>query len=296
MLFDIPSSKLKPRHPSKILTSLCAYQGGKSRISKDLVKAIISQCDFNSDTKLYDVCCGSGAVSLEFMNQTSMRPSNITMVDASSWGALWLAIGSGSFDMGLFESNLSKVPDDQRLIKDYLDSISGNPVDDTYEVHMYPIFQAASFGGKQIWRNGSRWKNAVFRPFWEPKPDCVRQSHVNTMQPGKPELLHRMKKIVEACKDIHVIHGDASSILDLDVGSNSIIYIDPPYESTTGYGFELDTRLLLSEICDRFDCPVFVSEAIPLSDDFVELHMQGAKGGVSGNRKEKHREYLSRIK
>lgn len=46
------------------LTISYAYQGGKQRIAKQIVN-IIKQYINDDKTQFYDLCCGSGAVSVE---------------------------------------------------------------------------------------------------------------------------------------------------------------------------------------------------------------------------------------
>ena len=58
----------------------CSYQGGKQRLAKKIVDIIFEQNEINEDTKFYDLCCGSGAITLELINR-GIHPSNITMVD-----------------------------------------------------------------------------------------------------------------------------------------------------------------------------------------------------------------------
>ena len=63
----------------------CAYQGGKQRIAKQIVDVLLS-LDHNENTVFYDLCCGSGAISIELVNR-GIKPSQIVMVDLSSWAA-----------------------------------------------------------------------------------------------------------------------------------------------------------------------------------------------------------------
>lgn len=66
------------------LTIPCAYQGGKQRIAKDIVDIFFKENGINEETKFYDLCCGSGAISIELVNR-GVNPSNIIMVDKSPW-------------------------------------------------------------------------------------------------------------------------------------------------------------------------------------------------------------------
>ncbi|MEG2533815.1 MAG: hypothetical protein RSB04_12485, partial [Gordonibacter sp.] len=150
---------------SHLLRVPCAYQGGKQRVSAQIVDVLLDSAP-GADSRFYDLCCGSGAVSIELVNR-GIDPSRITMLDLSSWGTFWSAIGSGSFKMDAFERILSDLPEDKREVKAHMSALSALPVLDN-EAEIYPVLQAGSFGGKQIWREGSRWANAFFRDYWEP--------------------------------------------------------------------------------------------------------------------------------
>ena len=60
----------------------CAYQGGKQRLAKDIVDIIFNENNISEDTKFYDLCCGSGAISIELINR-GIQPENITMISLS---------------------------------------------------------------------------------------------------------------------------------------------------------------------------------------------------------------------
>ena len=47
------------------LKSPCTFQGGKSRLAPKIVDEISSIVPVDKDTVFYDLCCGSGAISLE---------------------------------------------------------------------------------------------------------------------------------------------------------------------------------------------------------------------------------------
>lgn len=286
-LFDLSPARSK-------LVPPCTYQGGKQRLASQIAGHIAETFGIGKDTRFYDICCGSGAVSLELMSH-GLLPSNTVMLDAGSWGTFWEAIGSGDFSLPEFEERLFRVPDDQRDIKAYLDLLIQGPFDESEVKYLYPIFQASSFGGKQIYHDRDGWHHQGFRPYWEPRPGCVRTSHVNTMQPGKHHLLERVRAIVEHCQGVTGIHGRAETLLGMSIPDHALIYIDPPYSGTEGYAFDLDLADFLSKLSDKHSGPIFVSEGRPLSDDCIELAFCGAKGGISGNRKHKHREFLSRV-
>ena len=85
-----------------ILTSPCSYQGGKQRLAKQIVDIIFEQNVINKETKFYDLCCGSGAITLELINR-GILPSNITMVDKGVFGAFWSSVSNNKFNLKIFE-------------------------------------------------------------------------------------------------------------------------------------------------------------------------------------------------
>ena len=268
----------------------CAYQGGKQRISSQIVN--ILQQNTNSDTVFYDLCCGSGAISIELINR-GVKPSNIIMLDISSWGVFYKAIGDGSFNINKFDNYLSKLPTDKNFIKDYMNNIAKKTIVD--EAELYPILQACSFGGKQIYKKGNSWSNVCFRSYWMPTKDSVRKSPANPMQPSPKELRNRICIIAERMKGITCINDNIMSIVNTPVLKNSIVYIDPPYKNTTNYAFEFNLFCFLDIFKKINDVPVFVSEAVPLNEDAKLLFFGGSNGGISGNRKNKHQEWISKF-
>ena len=58
----------------------CTYQGGKQRVSKEIIDYIFNSVPVNKNTKFFDLCCGSGAITIELLNR-GIKPKNITMLD-----------------------------------------------------------------------------------------------------------------------------------------------------------------------------------------------------------------------
>lgn len=270
----------------------CAYQGGKQRVAAQIVDILLEAAP-SSNSQFYDLCCGSGAVSIELVNR-GVDPSRICMLDISSWGTFWSAIGSGMFNMGTFDRFLSELPDDKRDLKAYISALSALPVGDS-EVELYPVLQACSFGGKQIWRNGDRWVNTCFRDYWQPTETSIRRSPANPMQPSPTELRKRINALVNGMKGVTCLNMDIMSLLSNPLSSNAVVYIDPPYKSTTSYAFGFDVTAFINRFREVNQVPLFVSEGAPLCDNALMLEFGGAKGGISGIRKGKHQEWLSRF-
>ena len=245
----------------------------------------------NDNTKFYDLCCGSGAITIELINR-GVKPNNIIMLDKSSWGAFWQNIGNGNFDIDKFYNYSQKVPREKEKIQNYILELSKQKVDED-ECYVYLLLQASSFGGKQIWNENGEWKNTFFRSYWKPTETSKRRSPVNPMQPMIEELENRIKTISEKCIGINCIHDDIYSVLNMVDNENSVVYIDPPYSGTTRYGFNFNLSDFLSELFNNTLSPILVSEKESISEESVRLNFNGAKGGISGNKKGKNEEWLN---
>lgn len=270
----------------------CAFQGGKQRVAAQIVDFLLEAAP-GPDSLFYDLCCGSAAVSIELVNR-GIESSRILMLDISSWGSFWSAIGSGTFNMDAFDQFLSELPSDKREFKAHMSALAALPVGD-HEAELYPLLQACSFGGKQIWRNGEHWVNACFRDYWEPTATSIRRSPANPMQPSPTELRRRVGALVNGMKGVTCLKMDIMKFLNDPFPSNAVVYVDPPYQSTTGYGFGFDLSSFTNRFREINQAPLFVSEGAPLSNNALMLTFGGANGGISGIRKKKHQEWLSRL-
>lgn len=269
----------------------CSYQGGKQRIAQQIVDELLASAPDNN-TKFYDLCCGSGAISIELVNR-GVAPSNITMLDLSSWATFWKAIGTATFSKELFEEYLIDVPSDKRKVKAHMQAIVSTP-EKWREAEIYPILQAASFGGKQIWRSDNKWENAYFRDYWEPTATSIRRSPANPMQPSPDELRKRVFALAENMQGVTCIRTDILTTLEWEIPANAVVYIDPPYGNTTGYGFQFNVDNFAHQFTEKNKAPLFISEGKQLSSNATQLVFGGAKGGISGSRISKHQEWLNR--
>lgn len=268
----------------------CAYQGGKQRIASQIVSTMLSAAS-GENTMFYDLCCGSGAISIELVNR-GVKPDHIIMLDRSSWGTFWSVIGSGQFDLGFFEGLLAAIPDDKRKVKQFMQKLASLPIQSN-EAELYPVLQACSFGGKQIWKNGNRWNNAFFRDYWEPTPNSIRRSAANPMQPSPSELNRRVVSLIKEMKGVTCFTSDIMSILEYSIPSDAVVYVDPPYSGKTDYAFSFDIEQFIMKFQGRNAAPLFVSEGYALSENAEKLAFGGAKGGISGLKSGKHEEWLS---
>ena len=275
------------------LVSPCSYQGGKQRVAKEIVDYILNTTFLSKDTKFYDLCCGSGAVTVELLNR-GVPPENITMCDKSSWGVFWKSIGKGIFDLNKFYKYSKAVPRDKSLIQAHIKELSKTNAD-VDEEYKYILLQASSFGGKQICKKDGKWQSPSFRNFWQPTETSNRRSVVNPMMPMIDELEKRVKILADNCKGLTCHHKDIYEMLDIieNDKSDKVIYIDPPYTNTSGYAFSFDYSDFLSKLFDVTVAHIFVSEKEKISDEAIQLNFSGAKGGINGNRKNKNEEWLN---
>ena len=252
-----------------------SYQGGKVRIATKIVDIL-----FKEKTEKYcDLCCGSGAVSIELINR-GVSPESITMLDAGPWGLVWWFVGNGNFPLDTLEDYISKIPKDLSKVKPFMEDLSKQDAD-ADAVILFLLLQAASFGSKPIWLGGNkRWKNTSFRSYWKPTTTSKRRSPVNPMMPMPATLLKRMSLI---CERMQGVRGKLSRIEDFVPSTDALVYIDPPYKDRTGYGYSFDVVKYAKSLKNK----CFVSEGRKLSENavLIETSQNRKKGGIQGNKK-----------
>lgn len=286
---------------SGILEIPCSYQGGKQRLAKQIVDIFYKENNINDDTKFFDLCCGSGAISLELINR-GFNPNNITMIDNGCFGQFWQDIANEEFDLDIFKREIENLPNLEN-IQSYLKKLSDLPVDEDKMVYHYLLLQAGAFGSKQIWIENNKWKNNTFRSYWLPTETSNRRSPVNPMMPMPDTLYNRVEAIVEQLSGI--ITASKESVFDavyrIDEernkgNKNIIIYIDPPYANTTGYKETFDIYSLEGQIWST--SPIYISEGYKMqraSESYL-LSVGRTKGNISGEVKKKPtEEWLNRF-
>lgn len=269
---------------NKKLVPPCSYQGGKQRLSKQILDVIFEQNEIDEDTKFYDLCCGSGAITLELINR-GVNPKNITMIDASMWGKFWEAIANNKFNLDIFKNEIDKLPEISDINK-YLKGINNNKIIKELDIYHFLLQQAGSFGSKYIDSNGDNWINSTFRNYWTPTKTSNRRSPVNPMMPMPNTLFQRIELIIKTISgDIKAIHSKIENV-DWCFNNTSIVYIDPPYKNTSGYNYDFDYE---SFIINNRCANIYVSEGYKMSctDDSILLSKGRTKGNVNGDIKKK---------
>ena len=286
---------------SDILEIPCSYQGGKQRLAKQIVDIFYKENNINDDTKFFDLCCGSGAISLELINR-GFNPNNITMIDNGCFGQFWQDIANGEFDLDIFKREIENLPNLEN-IQSYLKKLSDLPVDEDKMVYHYLLLQAGAFGSKQIWIENNRWKNNTFRSYWLPTETSNRRSPVNPMMPMPNTLYNRVEAIVEQLSGNIIASRESvfDAVYRIDEernkgNKNIIIYIDPPYANTTGYKETFDIYSLEGQIWST--SPIYISEGYKMqgaSESYL-LSVGRTKGNISGEAKKKPtEEWLNRF-
>jgi site-specific DNA-adenine methylase len=264
----------------------CAFQGGKQRIANSIVDVFFRENKIDDSTKFYDLCCGSGSISIELINR-GIKPSNITMLDASPWGLFWSMIGKKEFDTNRFTDVINGIPKDVSKIKDHIIKLSNQNYSYGTVYRFLPL-QASSFDSKAIWNYLNKWYTQGFRGYWQPTATSNRRSPVNPMMPMPNTLLARVTEIVDQMAGVNAIHGDIRDFNDFS-DDNYVIYIDPPSVDFTGYGHTFDLYDYLSTLNKK----AYVSESHKMLDRSLLITESRNKGGISGKRGTKHDEWLN---
>ena len=281
----------------------CTYQGGKQRLAEQIIDIIDSKIGLAGDVLFYDLCCGSGAVSLCLLNK-GFKLDRLVMLDASSYGLFYELIGSGKFDLGLWDFYVKQVPERER-VQEYLEALSKTNADEG-EVYKYLLLQAGAFGGKQIHKSGNKFGNTSFRSYWQPTETSNRRAPVNPLSPMLEELDRRVHLLAEKLKGLRALHCDIYKLLQDEQFincDNKVIYIDPPYLNSTKYCAMFDLLEFLTQLKSTgTKGKLFISEGVDLRQvsgldslitDAVQLKISEGKGGIKGDRKKFKSEWLN---
>lgn len=267
----------------------CSYQGGKQRLAKQIVDIIYKENEINENTKFYDLCCGSGAISIEMINR-GFYDSNITMVDASPWGLFYQGVGDLTFSTDVFKTYIDDIPKDIKKIKNYAETMLKLPANDglfNNMVYKFLILQACAFGSTATWVENNKWKKAGgLRNYWLPTETSNRKSPVNPMMPMPNTLYERVENI---CANMDNVKGLYGKVEEVVIEPNSIVYIDPPYKNTQDYGYELDIEKYINKIKNIDGVKIYISEGYKINGckESVLLSKGRDKGNINGKRNKK---------
>lgn len=268
----------------------CSYQGGKQRLAKQIVDIIYEDNNITDETQFYDLCCGSGAISIGMINN-GFCDFNITMVDASPWGLFYQRVGDLTFSTDVFKLYIDDIPKDITKIKDYAEKMIKMQANDGLfdnMVYKFLILQACAFGSTATWVEDNKWKKSGgLRNYWMPTPKSNRRSPVNPMMPMPNTLFERVENI---CSYMDGIKGIYGKVEDVEILNGSIIYLDPPYKETCDYGYDIDYMEYINNLLNtKNNIKIYLSEGYPIysANKQILLSTGRRKGNISGNTKNK---------
>lgn len=243
---------------------MIAYIGGKS----NLASKIIANINIPPSSRFYDMCCGSGEISLALVRR-GFNPKRITMVDNGPWGQVWEKIGKKTFSLERFATICHQFNNYQD-IKGWCRQASC----DRDRVYNFLILQACSYGGRPVTIKDGQFKILGFR---------------KNIQPAIPILYRRVKEAVERLAGME---GSKKNVLQIRPEQDAVLFFDPPYDNEAR--FYQDNTLTISQIRTQFS-KFYCTFSCELAPGGVSLHTDSRRAGVKGNRTYFRTEYLSHI-
>lgn len=241
-------------------------------------------------TRWADICCGSGALTLELLSYGTVeppaaylggkrayarhivqmmggweRPSSVVLCDAGPWGAWWwLVLADGQGDRVV--DAVAHLDQHRHQGADLHRWLSETPaVDAVEQAAAFIALQASAARGKPVLPRGDgTWRT----------PGYAHLSK-SSQAKGFPERLRPLAlaerlRVVFALDwpPVTVVYGDAALV---DPAGGRVV-IDAPYRDTAGYGHDLERPRLLDLARRHADAGavVGVCEAEPLADGLGE--------------------------
>jgi hypothetical protein len=262
--------RFAPNKTAMKLVPMCGYQGGKRRYADAIADKLLS---FGLQ-RFYDMGVGSGAVTLALVSK-GVPPQQITAIDSGPWGWVWEEIGRGTFDMMYLRDLLEKsAAMDPRDVRKWVETaIAHEPP----SAEIFVVLQAASFGSAPVWMDKTGWRvgetgwRYCARGYWEPGPaSSETQPRATIFAPEK--IVANAERISQACLGLDGRQGKAER---LELDPDAVVYVDPPYEGSWGYGTKMDWRSIVSR-----HRPTVVSEATRIVDANEALELAPRKEGA----------------
>jgi len=237
-------------HQVTALAPACSYMGGKSRVARRVANLILAR----RPGTVHDLCCGSGAVSLEVVAR-GFDPRRLVMVEAGPWADYWAAVADGTLNLDLLRDLLgARWPGTVAAAVSYLqDEVTA--MARTPEVFL--VLQAFAWSGFPAWYDEAAGRWRVRSQFYK-----CRDRRSNLNGPRRARVLEAVGQHVRRMKGARVVRVDVADLgawLDPE-DPDPVYYLDPPYEGTEGYGWSLD----VDEFVSRAPRPLLVSEQRPV--------------------------------
>lgn len=238
--------------------------------------------------RLIELCAGGAALSLHLLGARNQlvpyqgskwrlrkelagllpsreRPTHIVLNDPGPWGPVWEAL---IWQRGSVLQHLEVMASrDPRRVYEYLQGARTPPRGSARYAAEFLFLQRLAFSGKAVQDSDSRWSAPGFNETSAyGKPGTDKFGKVNPMVPSLIATLRQTP--AEDLKAALSVRAQ-----DLEPGPGWVVYIDPPYKGTTGYGDRFDRAEVFraAEAWARAGSYVLVSEAEPLSERAVQI-------------------------
>lgn len=265
----------------------------------------------------FDVCCGTGAISLRLLNSRARslpmigskgayaasvldaigvrgrRPDRLVMVDCGPWGCFWKAIAQErrgldvatvvetSWSRWLQMGRASFVgvgPDSRPDGQSVYDHLSASPVSTDL------VERSAAFACLQI-------ANARGRAVQVQAGAWVTHGYAHLSKSGRAKGFSerlRLRQVADRIRALAgvdwpptTVHASDLRLLELEPREGDFVVIDPPYDGTLGYGdLDLDRREVLYQarmLCSR-GATVGICEGQQLDADLPTWHCHPVSG------------------
>ena len=254
------------------------------------------------DYTFYDLCCGTGALTLRLLDAprsspfpmtgckrayadpilvalgaAGRRPANIVMADCGPWGNFWTVLAqerSGEQIAEYIEYVLGAAGAGVAVF----DHLKTEPVpsDPVEQAAVFACLQVANGRGRAVQIKDGMWRTHGY-------------AHLSNLarEKGFPERLrpHRVAERVRGLAavdwpDVRVHTGDLRT-LDLAPQAGDVVALDPPYRDTLGYGDrDLDRSEVLYQgrMLAARGATVGICEKESLTDDLPGWASQEVKG------------------
>jgi len=261
------------------------YKGGKRKIAGAIADHLIRR----KKTMIYDVCGGSGAVTLALI-AADYPVDQITFVEAGPWGLFYKEASYGGLNMGYIREMFETMPKDLKKVADWVEKDIALRDPGAEE---FLILQAASYGSTPVWHDGDRWRrgdrsaNRAYkaRSYWQPGSASKEKKPRGTIfRPDK--IINAVAEIDVRCRGLEVHWGDA---FEVEYKEDAVIYLDPPYSGDTGYGYDLDTDTFISQR----PCALYLSEGLPKEGADSAEQLGVRRGGAVTNGSKRKSEWLN---
>lgn len=245
------------------------YQGGKSSVAETIVNKLPPAENF------VDLFFGGGSITHAAMH--SGKYKNFLANDLRQTPQMWNKACDGiDTEYDRFVSREEFLNTDDPIIE-YVWSFGSS-------MASYCCKDLNELIAKMITSNDLEERYLAWRQVLKQLDSSIKGTLYDTRRSVHPAcMLRNLKRL----RGEHKVSVSNCSYYDVDIPENSVVYADPPYAETKGYGHKFDSEAFW-EWCRTRDFPVWVSE-MSAPDDFVpvlDYQKQASFNKQSGRRQE----------